>query len=322
MRTARRRRTARLPTTNPLEPGGGKILAYFLWGGGVAHPASCSWPRCSSSCRRVNYPQLIRLYPQKIRALIHRLIPMQLFIGFLLGLLIASLAWWAGALSGSGAWAAALTGGLIFGLGGLPWAALLLTFFITSSLLSRLFGRRKATLSEKFSKGSQPRLGAGAGKWGIRGAAGDCPRLGARAGLALAGFLRGHGSRQRRHLGHRDRRAQPLPAAPDHHRETWWKGAHRGAFLCWVMAAVLGGSALVGIVAALFSPQGQALAVLAASLFGGLAGATFDSSLGGYSAVDLLPARPARKRPNATPCTPAGQRPNRCAAGVGWITTW
>ena len=78
---------------------------------------------------------------------------MQIYIGFTLGILIAVLAWRAGALSTSGAWAAALTGGLVFGLGGLPWAALLLAFFISSSALSRLFGRRKAGLAEKFSKG-------------------------------------------------------------------------------------------------------------------------------------------------------------------------
>ena len=58
-------------------------------------------------------------------------------------------------LSTSGAWAAALTGGLIFGLGGLPWAILLLAFFVSSSGLSRLFKRRKADVHEKFEKGSQ-----------------------------------------------------------------------------------------------------------------------------------------------------------------------
>jgi uncharacterized protein (TIGR00297 family) len=65
------------------------------------------------------------------------------------GLLIA------GALSGSGALAAAVSGGLIFGLGGFPWAVLLLVFFISSSALSRTFASRKAVLSEKFSKGSR-----------------------------------------------------------------------------------------------------------------------------------------------------------------------
>ena len=80
---------------------------------------------------------------------------LDLLVGFLLAALIALLAWRAHALSPSGALAAALTGGLIFGLGGLPWAALLLTFFISSSLLSRLFAGRKAGVSEKFSKGHQ-----------------------------------------------------------------------------------------------------------------------------------------------------------------------
>lgn len=79
----------------------------------------------------------------------------QLLIGFLLGIIIAFFAWRANSLSASGAIAAAICGGLIFGFGGLPWAALLLTFFITSSVLSKAFAKRKALVSEKFSKGSQ-----------------------------------------------------------------------------------------------------------------------------------------------------------------------
>src|SRR5512143_1311132 len=79
----------------------------------------------------------------------------QFIIGLLLAILIAFLAWKAGSLSASGAWAASITGGLIFGLGGWAWAALLLTFFISSSALSRLFSQQKASLAEKFSKGSQ-----------------------------------------------------------------------------------------------------------------------------------------------------------------------
>jgi uncharacterized protein (TIGR00297 family) len=80
---------------------------------------------------------------------------MQIIIGPILGILIALLAWRAHALSRSGALAAALTGGLIFGLGGLPWATLLLAFFISSSALSRAFAAKKSSLSEKFAKGSQ-----------------------------------------------------------------------------------------------------------------------------------------------------------------------
>jgi uncharacterized protein (TIGR00297 family) len=82
-------------------------------------------------------------------------LPMQLYLGIVLGLLISLAAWRVGALSTSGALAAALTGSLIFGLGGLPWSVLLLLFFISSTALSRLFKRRKKGLSEKYSKGSR-----------------------------------------------------------------------------------------------------------------------------------------------------------------------
>ncbi len=79
----------------------------------------------------------------------------QLLVGLLLGTVIGALARRAGALSASGAWAAAIVGGLIFGLGGLPWATILLAFFISSSALSRAFAERKADLGEKFAKGSK-----------------------------------------------------------------------------------------------------------------------------------------------------------------------
>ena len=80
---------------------------------------------------------------------------MGLSFGFLISSLIGILAWRAKALSPSGVIAAAISGGIIFGIGGLPWAVLLLTFFISSSLLSRAFEQRKRNLSEKFSKGNQ-----------------------------------------------------------------------------------------------------------------------------------------------------------------------
>ncbi len=78
----------------------------------------------------------------------------QFFGGFLLAVIVGQAARKAKALDSGGAWMAGVVGGLIFGLGGLAWAALLLTFFISSSLLSRLFSARKADLFEKFEKGS------------------------------------------------------------------------------------------------------------------------------------------------------------------------
>lgn len=80
---------------------------------------------------------------------------MLLLNGFLLALLISFLAYRAHSLSKSGALAALILGTIVFGIGGIPWAILLLTFFITSSLLSHAFKKRKRGLEEKFSKGHE-----------------------------------------------------------------------------------------------------------------------------------------------------------------------
>jgi uncharacterized protein (TIGR00297 family) len=80
---------------------------------------------------------------------------LQLGLGTLLAILIAAAARKTRSLSRSGAYAAIILGAVIFGLGGLAWATLLLAFFISSSLLSRLFKRRKRALDEKFSKGGE-----------------------------------------------------------------------------------------------------------------------------------------------------------------------
>ena len=92
---------------------------------------------------------------------------MHLLPVFLLALLIAFLPYKARSLNKSGAVAAAFTGTIIFGVGGLSWAILLLTFFITSSALSRAFKKRKAKLEEKFSKGHERDAGQVFGNGGI-----------------------------------------------------------------------------------------------------------------------------------------------------------
>ncbi|MDM8560148.1 DUF92 domain-containing protein [Candidatus Parabeggiatoa sp. HSG14] len=79
----------------------------------------------------------------------------QIIIGSLLAALISYLGWRFRALAISGALVATIIGGVIFGLGGLSWAMLLVTFFISSSGLSHIFSLRKTKLSEKFTKGSQ-----------------------------------------------------------------------------------------------------------------------------------------------------------------------
>lgn len=89
--------------------------------------------------------------------------------GFSLAAAIALAAWKVNSLNAQGALAAVLLGTVIFGLGGLGWAILLIAFFVSSSLLSRLFRRRKMGLDEKFSKGSQRDAAQVAANGGIAG---------------------------------------------------------------------------------------------------------------------------------------------------------
>jgi len=72
-----------------------------------------------------------------------------------LSVVIAILAKRAGALSRSGVWAAVGLGTIIFGFGGLRYTVVLLAFFISSSILSRMFKIRKSDLNEKIAKGSR-----------------------------------------------------------------------------------------------------------------------------------------------------------------------
>ena len=92
---------------------------------------------------------------------------MQILYGFILAIVIAYLAYRAHSLNTSGAFAATIVGAIVFGLGGLQWAILLLIFFITSSALSRLFKKRKLGLDEKFSKGHQRDAGQVFGNGGL-----------------------------------------------------------------------------------------------------------------------------------------------------------
>ncbi len=92
---------------------------------------------------------------------------MQIFLGFFLAIIIAYLAYRARSLDRSGALAALVVGTVIFGLGGLSWAILLLTFFITSSGLSRMFKSRKREANEKYAKGGQRDAGQVFGNGGI-----------------------------------------------------------------------------------------------------------------------------------------------------------
>lgn len=203
----------------------------------------------------------------------------QLLIGTFLGVLVGYAAWRFHALNRSGAWAAGIVGALVFGLGGFPWAMLLLTFFISSSALSRAFARRKAALSEKFSKGSQR-------DWGQVLANGG---LGAFLAIIYAFFPESiwpwiafsgamaavNADTWATELGVF---SSTLPRLITNGRPVE-RGTSGGVTFLGYLAA-LGGALLVGLVAVPFTTTMAAFALLGIVALAGLSGSTFDSFLG------------------------------------------
>lgn len=241
---------------------------------------------------------------------------MQLPIGILLGILVALLAWRVGALSNSGAWTAALTGGLIFGLGGLPWAALLLAFFVSSSVLSRLFGRRKAALAEKFSKGHRRDWAQVLANGGLGALLALVHGLFPSANwvwVAFAGAMAAvNADTWATELGVLSRTAPRLVTTGRQVEH----GASGGVTLLGSLSA-LGGASLVALTAFLFHTGEAAWGLLAAALLGGLAGTFFDSLLGAsVQAIYHCPTcdKETERHPKHTCGTPTTQ-----VRGWGWM---
>ena len=197
----------------------------------------------------------------------------QLAFGFIIAAAIAGTGWKAGALSASGAFSSVMVGGIIFGLGGLPWAILLVTFFFTSSLFSIMFKKYKSHVKVKFSKGSQVVANGGFGAtlalahsflpgqaWLLVAFAATMAAVNADTWATEIGIL----SRQ-----------QPRLITTGERVET---GTSGGVTLSGTLAA-LAGSALIAGIAALLTPQRENGIFLAITL-GGMAGALFDSTLG------------------------------------------
>ena len=209
---------------------------------------------------------------------------MNLLVGFFLGILIAFLAWRAGSLNRSGAWAAAFSGGLIFSLGGFPWAVLLLTFFISSSALSRAFSQRKADLSEKFSKGGRRDWGqvlANGGFGALLAVAHAMHPEAVWPWIAFVGAMAAvNADTWATEIGVLSQAAPRLITTG----KVVERGASGGVSLLGSLAA-LSGAGLIAIIAALVLPQGTWLrdyfwVLPLAGVLGGVSGAFFDSTLG------------------------------------------
>lgn len=213
----------------------------------------------------------------------------QLTLGFVLGALVGFLANKAGALDRSGSWAAGLIGAIIFGLGGLSWAALLLTFFISSSALSRVFPHRKAALSDKFAKGArrdyaQVLANGGLGAllavihalfpaqlWPFIAFAGAMATVNADTWATELGVL------------------SPVPPRLISTGKVVEQGTSGGITLLGYLASTAG-AGLIGLEAGMLA-GGSIFPVAAIVVLGGLGGATFDSILGAtLQAIYFCPA--------------------------------
>jgi uncharacterized protein (TIGR00297 family) len=217
---------------------------------------------------------------------------LKLLLGLGLALIIAYAAWRAHSLSRQGAAAAAALGTVIFGLGGLGWAILLLTFFISSSVLSHLFRKRKRALDEKFSKGSRRDAGQVAANGGIAGGfvllSVLLPGTGQWAWPAFAAALAAaNADTWATELGVLSRSTPRLITSGKQVE----RGTSGGVTLSGSLAA-LAGAALIALFAVLFW-QGQIIGLSTRLLapgeqlswffiitFAGLAGSLFDSFLG------------------------------------------
>lgn len=216
---------------------------------------------------------------------------------FLLGLGLAAavglLGWVAGALAVSGMIAAILVGALIFGFGGMPWAVLMIVFFFTSSLLSKLFPKAKKMTEDRAEKGSR------------RDWAQVLANSGAGAFLAVVALL---------YFG------EPWPwlayagAMASVNADTWATeigalspkaprlittgekvpmGSSGGVTLTGT-AATLAGGLLIGLAGVFFFPELSAWAFLLAVGLAGLAGSLVDSLLG--ATVQAIYYDPVREK--------------------------
>lgn len=197
--------------------------------------------------------------------------------GFLLAILIASLAYRARSLSKSGAFAATILGTIIFGLGGIPWAVLLLTFFFTSSALSRAFKKRKQGLNEKYSKGDQRDAGQVFGNGGLAAAFVLFHYFYPDSNIGWIGFAASLAA------VNADTWATELgvlnPSPPrmiTDIRKRVEKGTSGGVSLVGTLAS-LAGSALIALLASLLTANWSLFPLIT---FAGLAGSLFDSLLG------------------------------------------
>jgi uncharacterized protein (TIGR00297 family) len=208
--------------------------------------------------------------------------------GLVLSIAIGGLAYWRQSLSVSGWLGAVITGTLTFGFGGWPWGLTLITFFISSSLLSRYKEAvKERRAAEKFSKGGRRDLAQALANGGVAAFLALLYELLGEPSLLLALFLGVMATVTA------DTWATELGVLSNHPPRLITSGRQvepgtsGGVTVTGTVAAAAGGL-LIGSAMLIFSmmiefPPGMAAVpwwMLPAGMLGGLAGAMFDSLLG------------------------------------------
>lgn len=204
----------------------------------------------------------------------------QFIPGLALAMTIAFLAWRARSLNKSGALAAVLTGTVIFGSGGWQWAALLLTFFLTSSAFSRAFKKRKQGLDEKYSKGHERDAGQVFGNGGIAAAFAALHFLFPNESWPWFGFAASLAAVNADTWGTELGVLNPQPPRMITNLNKVVEIGTSGAISSTGTLASLAGSGLIGMLTASLLPLPDSVITGIIITLAGLAGSLFDSFLG------------------------------------------
>jgi uncharacterized protein (TIGR00297 family) len=241
----------------------------------------------------------------------------RMLAGLGLAALMAATAWRLRALSVSGAVAATLLGGLTFGIGGWPAAILLILFFASSSLLSKLFAPRKRAVAKAFAKGGRRDWAQVLANGGpglivlLLAASGVLPALLA-WGAYVAVLAAVNADTWATELGVLSR-AQPRLI-------TTGKPAPKGtsgAVSLLGSAAALAGAALIALVAAWLGDSHFVLPFIVLVTLAGLLGSFFDSLLGAtYQAIYYCPQ--CKKETERYPLHNCGTK-TKLTRGLPWL---
>jgi uncharacterized protein (TIGR00297 family) len=233
---------------------------------------------------------------------------MQLFLGLILAVISSFIAYRARSLKKDGAIAATIVGTITFGLGGWQWAVLMLAFFISSSLLTRIFKNRKKDLDEKYSKGGQRDAGQVFSNGGIAAGFAVLHVFLPQANWVWLGFAAAlaavNGDTWATELGVLD---PNQPRLLSNLKKRVERGTSGGVSLYGTGASLMG-AAFIGVLAVLLNPGLFSEFLLIT--FSGLLGSLFDSLLGAtVQAIYFCPTdqKETEKHPLHTCGTPTVQ---------------